>query len=226
MSTPEPGGGLFPSPGLDPTPSLYPAAPGELMGGHLVDALQPWMTTELSWYAIGLGTMFDAVANLVYDQGVDGQPGFVPGYGALLDPTNPLCDPAFLGQFVGVAVPAGSDRATALSLVTAEAGQKRGTLASVVAAAQRNLTGTQYVSIQERLGPDGSTAMAYWFNMFVLASQVMNLTQLTNDVNAVLPGGVFCTITASNYPTWSVASLQWQNVGAGVSWNNVQVGQV
>jgi hypothetical protein len=171
--------------------------------------------------------MFDQVATLVYDQGVDGDPDFIPGYGALLDPA--ICDPAnlpYLGQFVGVLVPSGADPATALSLVTMEAGLHRGTMAAITAAIQRNLSGTQTVHIQERLGPDGTTKDAYWMVIEVLPSEVISLTAMEAAINAVKPGGVFYTIVESAGPTWSEATLDWNQVAVGVTWDSVADGQV
>ena len=90
-----------------------------------------------------------------------------PGYGILLDPSVvPLADAAFLAQFVGVQLPLGVDDPTAQSLIKAESGINRGTDAAVVAAAQRNLTGTQSVYLIRRTYVDG-TPNAGWFGLIV-----------------------------------------------------------
>jgi hypothetical protein len=111
------------------------------MGAVFIAALEPWMTLPLAWYLDAIGSMFDPVYTLTSDVGFDGDPDYVPGYGQIFNPlTCPADDLPYLGQFVGVSVPTGADPTTALSLVTAEAGQARGTLASLQAAIQRNIS--------------------------------------------------------------------------------------
>jgi hypothetical protein len=141
-SYPQPG--LYGSENLFGDPNLY-SYYGYLaqsqMGAVLIDALQPWMTLPLAWYIDAIGSMFDQVYTLTSDVGFDGDVGYVPGYGTIFNPlTCPADDLPYLGQFVGVSVPTGADPVTALSLVTAEAGQARGTLASLQAAIQRNIS--------------------------------------------------------------------------------------
>lgn len=115
--------------------------PRSVMGANLINALQPWMTDQLAWWIDAMGSMFDPVYSLVYDVGVDGTTGFVPGYGTLLDPrTCPVSDLPYLAQFVGVQIPPGTDAPTARALVIAESGQARGTVPAVKAAIARSIT--------------------------------------------------------------------------------------
>jgi hypothetical protein len=140
----------YPQPGLYGNPNLYgsPSLFGyqgyqaqSQMGAVFIAAMEPWITLPLAWYLDALGSMFDPIYTLVYDEGFDGDPDYVPGYGTIFNPlTCPAVDLPYLGQFVGVSVPNGADPTTALSLVTAEAGQNRGTLASIQAAIQRTIS--------------------------------------------------------------------------------------
>ncbi|MDP9024091.1 MAG: hypothetical protein M3N13_01785, partial [Candidatus Eremiobacteraeota bacterium] len=91
-----------------PIPNTYVAQ--TLIGARLIESLGPWMTLHLAWLCDGIGASFEEVASIVLDVGFDGQPGYVPGYGKILDPAT--CPPAqlpFLGQFVGVSIPQGAD---------------------------------------------------------------------------------------------------------------------
>jgi hypothetical protein len=122
-----------------PTPDTY--TPQSAFGAILIDALTPWMTEHLAWVVDAIGTMADPLAAIVYDQGTDGEPGYVPGYGTIFDPaTCPTDDLPYLGQFVGVPVPVGAPDATARALVRAESGQNRGTLASISSAVERSIS--------------------------------------------------------------------------------------
>lgn len=123
----------------DPTPDTY--TPLSTVGALLINSMQPWITEHLAWYLDAIGSMFDSTYSIVYDQGTDGQPAFIPGYGELLNPM--ICPPGdlgYLGQYVGVQIPVGQDIPTAQALVTAEAGQNRGTLASLQSAITRSIS--------------------------------------------------------------------------------------
>ena len=156
---------------------------------NLLAAFAPWLqydtNGDLTAYLSLLGAMFDAVATLVYAQGYVGDPDFVPSWSVLLDPENcPTFALPFLGQFVGVFVPPGTDDATARSLITQEAGFQRGTPAAIKAAAQRWLSGTQAITMLERT-PD-----AYSFQIIVRPEQIINTNALVSAVNAVKPAGL------------------------------------
>jgi hypothetical protein len=138
-----------------PIPNTYTTT--TLVGGQLVTAMGPWITLHLAWLLDAIGAMFQQVASLVYDVGTDGQAGYVPGYGTALDPTKAAgSELAYLGQFVGVQIPAGLTDTQARALITTEAGFVRGTPAAVLSAAKPWLLNTQSVTLVERQGPTGA----------------------------------------------------------------------
>ena len=96
----------------------------------------------------------------------------------------------------------------ALSLVTAESGLARGTPASIVAAAKRNLTGTQSAILIERVRPDG-VADAYWFQLVVRPEELISQSALIASVDAVKPGGVMWLLVVQDGYTWAEAIKQW-----------------
>lgn len=91
-----------------------------------------------------------AIADIVRDDGDR------PGWAVLMDPA--LCPPEWLrwaGQFYGVRVTPGDPTSAAWveqarDEVASAAGIRRGTVGAIRAAAQRHLSGTQYVLILER----------------------------------------------------------------------------
>jgi hypothetical protein len=129
-----------------------------------LDDQAAWLTPEADPHGVGtafltaLAAPFEQVFGLVMDQGNDPDAAaWVPGYGALLDVD--LCPTAFLpflGQFNGTTIPTGASDAVARAIIRAEAGMQRGTPASIVAAAVRNLVGSRSVALQERTAADGS----------------------------------------------------------------------
>lgn len=122
--------------------------PTSIFGARLVGKLTPWLTDDLSRYADAIAVMFDPILELAEEEGTDGEPGYVPTWGKLLDPSaRPYPnDPAkeiarlvFLGQFVGATIPVGASESEARALVKAESGLERGTRASVESAIERSL---------------------------------------------------------------------------------------
>jgi hypothetical protein len=111
-------------------------------GQLLYDEFPPAAQNDaLAIFCDAWGSMFDPVYTLVAEQGTDGDDDYVPGWGSLFDVTKcPTADLPYLGQFVGVSIPDGTDDATARALIQAEAGMHRGTPASIRSAIERNIS--------------------------------------------------------------------------------------
>ena len=193
-------------------------APVNQFGAELIDAMAPWATLHLSWILdLAVAPLFEAMWDLATDHGVDGDSDYLPGYGVLFNVAPqpgqpgygaPVCSTAdlgYVGQFVGVQVPQGADDATARSLVLAEAGRNRGTDSAVIAAAKRNLSGTQSVALFPRMHPDG-TAHHGWFTITVLTSEVVSAPALIAAVNAVKLGGLMWELIQTT--TWTISELE------------------
>lgn len=173
----------------------------------LADRLEPWLNDDFQAYFDAIAAMVDPLLQVISDDGIDGDPGYVPGYGVLLDPDAcPLASLPYLGQFVGVAVTSSADDTTARSLVKAEAGISRGTEASIIAAAARNLTGTQTVNAFWRTAADGTTKDPYHFVLVVAASECPDAAALTTAVDAVKPGGLMWTLIQTG--SWTIAQFE------------------
>lgn len=148
-----------------------------------------------------------------------------PGWSILLDPaTSPARALPFLGQMVGVVVPAGTDAVTARALVNARGGWGRGTPAAIIAAARITLTGGRHVTLTER---DGSP---YRVRVTTYTAETPDATALHAAVNAALPAGLVAAFTLlvgwtygdleDRYDgqTWADFEADW----AGKTWSDLE----
>lgn len=153
--------------------------------------------------AIGVSSF---TPNFSYPIGTPVQLEYIPGWSTLLDPVNcPDQFLPFLAQFNGTDIPVGLDAPTARTKIAGESAQHRGTLASVVSAVQRNLTGTQSVVILERVDAIGNVN-AYWFVIVVRPEEVINVLSLTDAVNTIKPGGVQWTLVQTD--GWTISQME------------------
>lgn len=212
---------LYPSDSLYPSDTLEPSGPTTytattLVGQKLIDQLS-WFPGDSYWlpaYFDAIGALFEETARIVTDIGVDGDPDYQTGYGSIFTvsprfagdtaicPTNQL---PYLGQFVGVSIPADADDATARSLITSEQGMQRGSSSAIDAAAMRYLIGT--LTHQSRLTPL-ATPNAFYFTLIVNPAEVINEAALIDAVNAVKPAWVQWSLVVASNP-WSTATHTW-----------------
>lgn len=154
------------------------------------------------------------VPEIDFPIGTPVQLAWAPGWSSLLDPNAcPAEFLPFLAQFVGATVPVGLDSTTARAKILQESSQNRGTPSAIIAAVQRNLTGTQSVVLQERWGPLG--ANAYQFLVYVKPGEVLtDATSITNDVNAVKPGGVMWSLVITDGATIAQIEINYATISA------------
>lgn len=143
--------------------------------------------------------------NFAYPMGTPVQLAYSPGWSKLLSYID--CPDEFLpylAQFNGTAVPVGLDATTARTKILAESAQHRGTTMSIASAAQRNLSGSQSITILERTDEEGPNA--YWFFVIVRPEEVVSAPQLIADVNATKPGGVQWTLVQTD--GWTIGQME------------------
>jgi hypothetical protein len=195
--------------------------PVSVFGAALINTLQPWVTLHMAWVLDAIGVAADPWWTSILDQGVDDgltptvgtyvndlliTEGFQPGYGAALNPRVASGSQLqYLAQFVGVQLPSGVSDATARSLILEEGGFHRGTPAAVIAAVKRNLSGTQSVSLLERINGLGNPD-AYSFQIVVLTAEVISAAALVAAVNAVKPGGLTWVLVQTTM--WIISELE------------------
>lgn len=124
-------------------------------GQLLVEKLSVWMTPSLEIVCASVAALgFNTLLELYGEEGTEGEPDWVCAWGKLLDVD--LCPASalpYLGQYVGVQVPAGTPEAEARALIRAKAGTNRGTEAAVTAAIEASISrfwqpDTEYVKGQ------------------------------------------------------------------------------
>jgi hypothetical protein len=202
--------------------------PVSVFGAALIDALQPWITLHLCWLCDAIGVAADPWWTQIMDLGVDDgltptvgtyvggelvTEGYQPGYGAALNPSVASgSELQYLAQFVGVQLPTGVSDDNARSLIMEEGGFHRGTPAALIAAAKRNLSGTQSVALLERMNGAGQ-ADAYAFSVVVRPEEVVNQAALITAILDVKPAGLVFTLVQSDAPLLS----QYTRTFAGIT---------
>lgn len=141
---------------------------------------------KLGWpLLIYLGAICDSAFQIVDDLGRDS--GGVVGWGKLLDPTTcPDYALPWLGQLVGVDVDQTLSVPNQRLQIQSVAGWSRGTPASIIAAAQAYLSGTKFVSLQERFSGN-----AYWLGINTHTAETpADTTAMIAAITAVKPAGI------------------------------------
>jgi len=175
-----------------------------LVGDRLYSALAPLAYADdggdLQALCGAVGTMFEQVAQIV-ETGPNGE----PGWSQLLDVDRcPAYALPWLGQFVGVTVDPTLDEAGQRRQIRAETGMARGSVAAIVAAAQRRLTGTRTVVMRERSATACSAEPAYGLTVFTFTSETPDPTGTEADIRAVKPAGIvleYLTDTGQDFET-------------------------
>jgi hypothetical protein len=145
-----------------------------------------------------------------------------PGWSAIVDPTTcpnewlPWCATLYGVSLVGYTNPA-EQREQILLL----APQKRGSTASMLAAAEATLTGKKEVFFVEQ-----SNGESYVITAHTEASETPSEAKTREALLSQKPGGVVLVYSASSTPTWAEALKKWNEVSSTVTWANVKTGQV
>jgi hypothetical protein len=220
--------------------------PKETFTGGVLDSLRHWAPagSDLQIYTAALASMFEAVFELVSHQGSPDRPEtYTAGWSTLLDPgACPAWALPFCGMFAGVPVAPGTDETTARQQIRSEQGFKRGTGwagtyntgtidlpapmngGAIVLAAQRNLTGSQTVTLLERTAADAQTPDPYHFVLLAAPNEIASEAALTDAVNAVKPGGLQWTLLQGYPATWNQATKTW--AAETVSWEQAAPGNI
>lgn len=171
---------------------------------QIADSTATWNDPAGNWAAFNaaLAAAGEEVYGIVVDQGDPDSPGtYIPGWSVLLDPTN--CPAKFLpycAMFNGTNVQPGTAEADARAIIKGESGFARGTAASIIAAAQRFLSGTQSAFLLER------TPTPYHFTLVVRPEEAVNVIALTAAVDAVRPAGVQWTLIQTD--GWALFQME------------------
>jgi hypothetical protein len=143
------------------------------------------------------------------------------GWSLLFDPdTAPAWALPWLGQWVGITIPATLTEAQARARFANPAHFYRGTPDHVAAAAREQLTGSRRVTIEERYGADPNIA-----RVAVYASQMLDLDLLTRAAEGAAPWEIALVIDVLAGQTWDdlqAAHATWADVTAAyASWDDL-----
>jgi len=170
----------------------------------LVEAHEPWVTADLEDYLRSIGEMFSQVELYALDTEDDFE-----GWTILLDvdrcPREAL---PYLAQYVGERLPMGLTEAEERQWVRDAPNQIRGTIKSIVDAAQRYLTGGKTVTVIQRDGgADKLTVVSY-------TDQTPNSAQVLAELNKVVPADISLTYVVNSGQIWS------QVIATDPDWTN------
>ncbi len=131
---------------------------------RLIEGLQPWMTADLERTSRSVGAMgLDALLELGEEQGSEGEAGWIPAWGKLLDAD--LC-PAkylpYLAQYVGVELPKVASEAEMRTLIKEQPARLRGTRGSIETAIRRSLAGSSQLYNLISYYPSFEGSIAHW----------------------------------------------------------------
>jgi hypothetical protein len=191
----------------------------EPFASRLIEKTAPWSNADWERYMRAISAPYEPVASFTEEVGEQGQPGWVPGYGKLLNPE--LCPAAFLpflGQFVGVSVPKVTTAEEARVIVKAESGLARGTLGSLEALLTKALGAVPF-TILERTNPVSAVEEAYALTIVVPTGHLTNAVY--EEANLTIPAGIVWGVIERE-GTWFSGGKKWEELPAGKSWATIK----
>jgi hypothetical protein len=180
----------------------------------ILEQATPWMTPDLQVYLETVGSMF--LETELYSADTVDELGWM----SLLDPD--LCPaPAlpYLAQYVGERLPQGLTEAQQRQWIKDAPNQMRGTLQSIVRAAQRSLTGSKLVTVITRNGGIDKLAVSTY------AVQTPSSAQVLKDLGDVVPLDISLTYTTTAGQLWVAVTAKgtWAVVKAAYpTWGELQ----
>jgi hypothetical protein len=176
------------------------------------DSLMPWNSADevTGWHLLkfiaAVTADLSAMDDLVRDTDDN------PGWSIVLDADNaPVEYLPWIGQFIGADVDLNLSEADQREQVKHVAGFRRGTLASMIAAARPYLTGTKKIVGAERSGN------AYNLLLRTFASETTDPTKVYNALLSQKPAGItldYGVITGIGYATITVTAKTYDELRA------------
>jgi hypothetical protein len=181
-------------------------------GEALVQQHEPWMTVELADYLRAIGSMFAEVELYAFDTDE------FEGWTILLDVDRvPYAALPYLAQYVGERLPSGIADADARQWIKDAPNQQRGTLQSIVDAAQRWLTGGKNVTVIQREGghPDHLTVVSY-------TGETPDSARVLAELYTTVPADISLTYVVTGGQLWSqvlVTDATWtETISEQATW--------
>lgn len=174
-------------------------------GDALVAQHEPWITSDLEDYLLTVGEMFAEVELYAFDT------DDYEGWTILLDVDRcPVAALPYLAQYVGERLPTGLTEDEMRQWIRDAPNQQRGTLQSIVDAAQRYLTGGKNVTVIQRDAgnPDHVAIVSY-------TDQTPDSAQVLAEIMSVFPAELTLTYTVTTGQIWS------QVIATNATWTAV-----
>jgi len=179
---------------------------------ELVAAFEPVMTTDLQTYLETIASMFSEVELLAFSEEDDEL-----GWAILLDPDQaPANALPYLAQYMGERLPEGISEPMAREWIKDAPNMRRGTVQSIIRAAQRTLVGQRTVSVLERVDPGGGLDPGDYLTVVTYAEETPNSAAVLADLRTVVPADVVLTYEVRVGQAWANVS------SAKASWTAVQ----
>lgn len=170
---------------------------------NYLSRFDPWMTTDLETYLRAVAGMFSEVELLAFDTATK------EGWTILFDPDRcPTKALPYLAQYVGERLPLGLPDVLQREWIKDAPNSRRGTIQSIVRAAQRTLIGQRHVSIQERVG-----AVSDALSVTTYISETPNAATVLADLQTVVPADIILTYQSLAGQVWSaITASTWLQV--------------
>ena len=182
------------------------------VGSVMVGETEPYWTPDLIDYLHAIGSMFEQVDELVL---------FLEderGWQIMLDvDETPARALPHLAMYVGEQLPAGIDEVMQREWIRDHPNMQRGTLDSIIRAAQRTLIGDRRVMIVERAGDTSAPNPEDYLAVRTYTADTPDPTAVLRDLRTVVPADIVLDYSSVAGQTWHQAQTTW-----GPTWTNVQ----
>jgi hypothetical protein len=177
----------------------------------LIAAHEPWLTTDLETFLRAIASMFEDSERM--NQAIED--------GTILDPDLcPVEGLPYLAQFVGETLPVGIIEAAAREWIKDAPNRRRGTIKSIVRAAQRKLVGARTVTIFEREG-----GVKDVLGVVTYMTETPNEQAVRDELMTVVAADVVLNYRVLRGQTWADVAADgatWSDVAAEYdSWEEV-----
>lgn len=177
------------------------------------DESYDWATLYL---VSAIGAMVQDLDQIIED--TDEQPAWT----ILLSPdTCPVLWLPWLAWLYGVTLTPGMDEAAQRGTIRDLPPHRRGTPAALVAAVKQTLMGAKNVTIVERAGGD-----AYSLLVATRTAETPDPAATESAAWSQTPIDTILTYSLADTPLWDEATLTWDAIAPGVTWDTVAFGDV
>lgn len=195
----------------------------EPFADRLIERMTPWNVlpafdgmTAMEIYCRAIAAPFQTILDVAEEKGSQGEAGWVPAWGKLLDPaTCPYEYLPYLAMFVGVEIPKIVTETEAREILKAESGLARGTRASLEALLRKALGAVPFIILERE-------PTAYSLVVVIPVGHVT--TAVYEEINLTIPAGIIYQIVEVEN-SWYAGTKKWSEVNPSKSWELIKEGE-